>query len=61
VQAELACELEQRQHCLVANPAQLLETLQAMPPLGEPSVLMPYEEGEPSAVVAAIDAALGVA
>jgi hypothetical protein len=40
---------------------QLLETLEAMPPLSEPSALMPYVAGDPSAVVAAIDAAMGVA
>lgn len=60
MQAELACELESRRHCFVTSPAQLLATLEAMPPFSSASPLTPYAAGDPSAVAAAIDAALGV-
>lgn len=54
-QAELAGKLERMEHCVSATPETLLETLQSL----DVSKLKPYQKGDASAIVAAIDKHMG--
>ncbi len=55
-QAELARKLESLKHLFAATPDTLAEVVQGM----DVASLLPYEKGDPSGIVAAVDACCGI-
>ena len=56
-QEELARKLESLRHLFAASPGSLAEVVRAL----DVGRLVPYEKGDPSGIVAEIDACCGVA